>query len=99
MQYNNAVVAIFDNHRGAENAIKELQSASFDMKQMSIIAKEYQTDEHVVGFYNTGDRMQYWGKLGAFWGGLWGLLFGSGFFLIPGIGPVVVAGHLVTYLV
>ena len=52
-----------------------------------------------LGYYNTGDRMMYWGKLGAFWGGLWGLLFGSAFFLVPGIGPLVVAGPLVTWIV
>jgi hypothetical protein len=40
-----------------------------------------------------------WGKLGAFWGGFWGLLFGSGVFLIPGIGPLLVAGPLVTWIV
>ena len=43
-----------------------------------------------------GDRMKYWGKLGTFWGGLWGLLFGAAFFAIPGIGPVLVAGPLVS---
>jgi hypothetical protein len=42
--------------------------------------------------------MKYWGKLGAFWGGLWGMLFGSAFFAIPGIGPVLVAGPLVTWI-
>ena len=49
---------------------------------------------HVVGYYNAGDRMKYWGKLGAFWGGFWGLLMGSAFFFIPGIGPILVAGPL-----
>jgi len=57
------------------------------------------TVEHVVGYYNTGDRMKYWGKLGAFWGGLWGFLLGSAFFWIPGIGPLVVAGSLVSWIV
>jgi uncharacterized membrane protein len=37
--------------------------------------------------------------LGAFWGGIWGLLFGSAFFLIPGIGPLLVAGPLVSWIV
>ena len=50
--------------------------------------------EQVVGYYNTGDRMKRWGKTGAFWGGFWGLLFGSAFFAIPGIGPLLVAGPL-----
>jgi hypothetical protein len=30
---------------------------------------------------------------------LWGLLFGAGFFLIPGIGPVLVAGPVLAALV
>jgi len=43
--------------------------------------------------------MKYWGKTGAFWGGFWGLLFGSAFFAIPGIGPVLVAGPIVAWIV
>ena len=50
------------------------------MKKLSIVGRDYHTDEHVVGYYNTGDRMKVWGKAGAFWGGLWGFLFGSAFF-------------------
>jgi hypothetical protein len=37
-----------------------------------IVGKGYHTDEQVVGYYNTGDRMKVWGKNGAFWGGFWG---------------------------
>ncbi|HDH12003.1 MAG TPA: permease, partial [Nitrospirae bacterium] len=51
------------------------------------------------GYYNTGNRVKYWGKLGAFWGGLWGFIFGSAFFIIPGIGPIVVGGPLVTWII
>src|SRR5206468_6685823 len=61
--------------------------------------KDYHTQEHVIGYYNTGDRVKYWGKQGAFWGGLWGLLIGAAFFWIPGIGPVLVAGPLVAWIV
>jgi hypothetical protein len=53
----------------------------------------------VVGYYTTGDRMKSWGKCGAFWGGMWGLLFGSAIFVIPGIGPIVMAGPLIGWLV
>ena len=69
------------------------------MKKLSIVGRDYHTDEHVIGYYNAGDRMKYWGKMGAFWGGLWGMLFGSAFFLIPGIGPLIVAGPLVAWIV
>ena len=99
MSEKNSAVAIFNNHTEAEDAVKELQKAGFDMKKLSIVGKDYHSDEHVVGYYNTGDRVKYWGKLGAFWGGLWGFLFGSAFFFIPGIGPIVVGGPLVSWII
>jgi uncharacterized membrane protein len=99
MSENNAVVAIYESHSQAEEALKELQRSGFDMKKLSIVGKDYHTEEQVVGYYNTGDRMKRWGKTGAFWGGFWGLLFGSAFFAIPGIGPVLVAGPLVAWII
>jgi len=95
----NAVVAIYNNHTEAEEAVRELQRDGFDMKKLSIIGKDYHAEEHVVGYYNTGDRVKYWGKLGAFWGGFWGLLFGSAFLIVPGIGPLVVGGPLVAWII
>ncbi|MGA2352629.1 MAG: general stress protein [Terracidiphilus sp.] len=99
MTDTNAVIAVYDNHSAAEDAVKELQKSGFDMKKLSVVGKDYHTDEHVVGYYNAGDRMKYWGKLGAFWGGLWGLLFGAAFFWVPAIGPVLVGGPLVAWIV
>jgi hypothetical protein len=99
MSETNSVVAIYETHSQAEEAVKELQRAGFDMKKMSIVGKDYHTDEHVVGYYNAGDRMKYWGKQGAFWGGIWGMLFGAAFFAIPGIGPILVAGPLVAWII
>ena len=99
MSEQNSVVAIYGTHTGAEEAVKELQRAGIDMHSLSIIGRDYHTDENVVGYYDTGDRMKYWGKVGAFWGGFWGLLFGSAFFAIPGLGPVLVAGPLVAWIV
>jgi hypothetical protein len=96
---HNVAVATYPTHRRAEAAVRELQKAGFDMRGLSIVGKDYQTEEHVTGYYNTGDRMMAWGKFGVFWGGLWGLLFGSAFFLIPGIGPVLMAGPLVAAIV
>src|ERR1700690_2377668 len=92
-------VAVYHAHLEAEEAVKQLQQAGVDMHTLSIVAKDYHTDEQVVGYYNIGDRMKRWGKTGAFWGGFWGLLFGSAFFAIPGIGPLLVAGPLVAWIV
>jgi uncharacterized membrane protein len=94
-----SVVAIFHTHPEAEQAVKDLQRAGIDMRTVSIIGKEYETDEQVVGYYNVGDRMKRWGKIGAFWGGFWGLLFGSAFFVIPGLGPLLLAGPVIAWIV
>ncbi len=99
MKKSDLVVGIYSTHTEAEASVKKLEKAEFDMKKLSILGKDYHSEEHVVGYYNTGDRMKAWGKMGAFWGGLWGMLFGAAFFVIPGIGPIVVAGPFVSALV
>lgn len=99
MTKHSSVVAIYKSHIEAETAIRELQKSGFDMKKLSIVGLDYHTEEDVVGYYNAGDRMKYWGKLGALWGGFWGLLLGSAFFMVPTIGPVLVGGPLVVWIV
>ena len=89
---NTHCVAVFDRHEDAEKAIRELQRGGFDMKKLSIVGRDYHTEEHAVGFYNAGDRVKYWGKHGAFWGSVFGILFAPAFFWIPGIGPILTGG-------
>jgi hypothetical protein len=96
---DSATVGVFRTHQDAEAAVKELQKSGFDMKKLSVVGKDHHTEESVVGYYNAGDRMAAWGKYGLFWGWLWGLLFGSAFFIIPGLGPVLVGGPLVAWLI
>ena len=99
MSKENSVVAVYRTHTEADRAVKELQRGGIDLHKLSIVGKGYHTDEQVVGYYNTGDRMKYWGKVGAFWGGFWGLLFGSALFIIPGLGPILAAGPVVAWIV
>ncbi len=94
-----SAVAVYDSHSDAERAVRTLAKTGFDMQKLSIVGKDYATEEGVVGYYNAGDRMAAWGKTGAFWGGLWGMLFGSALFVIPGIGPLFAAGPLVAWIV
>jgi hypothetical protein len=96
---NSSTVGIFNSHEDAESAVKQLQASGYDMKKLSVVGKDYHTEEHVVGYYNTGERMATWGKYGLFWGWIWGLLFGSAFFIIPGLGPVMVGGPLVSWII
>lgn len=95
----NSVVAVYGSHTEAEDAVNKLAAAGIDVKKVSIVGRDFHTEQHVVGYYSTGDRMKYWGGMGAFWGGIWGLLVGAGFFLIPGIGPVLVAGPILAAIV
>ena len=94
MEKNDTVVAVFADHKVAEAAIKKLAEDGFEMKNLSIVGKGYHTDEKVVGFYNVGDRVKFWGLRGAFWGGLWGLFFGGLFLSVPVVGHVVVLGYM-----
>ncbi len=94
MEKVDTVIAVFADHSAAEAAVKKLSAAGFEMKNLSVVGKGYHTDEKVVGFYNIGDRIKFWGTRGAFWGGLWGLFFGGLFMTIPVVGHVIVLGYL-----
>ena len=94
MNDTSSVVAVYNSHTEAEEAVAKLSAASFDITKVSIIGKDYHTEEKVVGYYSTGDRMKTWGGLGAFWGGIWGLLFGAGFFFDPGDRPCFGGGPI-----
>ncbi len=94
MEKDDATVAVFADHNAAETAVKKLAQAGFDMKALSVVGRGFHTEEKVVGFYNTGDRIKFWGTRGAFWGGFWGLFFSGVFITTPVVGPVIVLGYL-----
>jgi hypothetical protein len=98
MEKHQTAVAVYATHEEAEKAVKSLTTAGFDMKQLSVVGKGYHSEEKVVGFYNAGDRIKFWGTRGAFWGGFWGLFFGGLFLTIPIVGHVVVLGYLAATL-
>lgn len=93
-----SIISVFDSKEKAEEVIRKVQAAGVDMKTLSIIGKGYHTEQHPIGFYTTADRMKSWGGTGAFWGSIWGLLFGAAFFWMPGFGPLLVAGPFVNIL-
>ena len=90
---------VFETRAEAENAIQLLSRSDFDMKKLSLVGKGYHTEEHPVGFYTAGDKIKSWGKTGAFWGGIWGLLLAPAVFFLPGVGLVAMAGPFVAALV
>ncbi len=90
----NAVVAVYNTHKDTDTAIKRLKQLGIDMWKFSILGKDYHKEEQVIGFYNTGEHIKFWGKREAFWNELSSMLSGSAVFIIPGIGHIMVLGAL-----
>lgn len=99
MEKANLPFYVFNTHVEAEDAIRLLGKSGFDVQKLSLVGKGYHSEEHPVGFYTAGDRIKSWGGTGAFWGGIWGLLFAPAVFFLPGLGLVAMAGPFVAALV
>jgi hypothetical protein len=95
----NSIIAVYERQSDAEEGLLELQRAGFDLKRVSILGKENEVGEQVVGHYNTGGRMKYVGARGAFWNDLWRRLPGAACFDIPGIGRILMAGPMTVWSV
>ena len=87
-------IAVFDRHDTAEDAIRELQGRGFEMKKLSLVGHGCQTEERPLGYDNRGHRVKLWGKRGAVWGTIVGILLSPVLPWIPGVGFVVLGGGL-----
>jgi hypothetical protein len=92
------VIAVYSDHASAEDAVRRLQADGIDMKNVSIIGKDFQAVEKPLGFVTAGSVAKDGAKVGAWSGGLFGLLIGAAFLILPGVGPVVIAGPLAAAL-
>ena len=88
------VVGIFDTHEQAERAIYRLIDAGIPPEHISIVAKGLEVREQLQGFVTTGEVARDAASVGAWTGGLFGLLAGAAFLWVPGLGPLVVLGPL-----
>jgi hypothetical protein len=95
----NSIIVVYETQREAETGVRDLQLVGFDLRKVSILGREHESLEHVVGYYNTGGRMKYWGTRAPFWNELWRVLAGAACFVIPGIGRVLIAGPLTVWVV
>jgi hypothetical protein len=99
MPENKAILAICVGHAQAEKAIGELKRLGFDAKNVSVFRKACLDEDEFVGLYTAGERLLARGDSAAFWERMWDLLGDGGLFLVPGIGPVVLAGPFIHTLV
>ena len=90
------VISVYDTHHDAVEAVRELQSAGYDPKRLSIVGKT--TDMEEVPEVKTSKSMAVAGAevgIGAVAGSVLGVLTGIGIFAIPGLGFLYGAGALV----
>lgn len=99
MSAMNSVVAVYRTQTEAEEGLVRLQRDSFDLKTVSVAGREHDLGGHVVGYYQTNGRMRYFGARGLFWNGLWKSLPCAGYFAVPEIGGVLIAGQLTAWFV
>jgi hypothetical protein len=100
------IVALFDDYREAEGAIRELEAAGIPSSDVNLIANnagnrygefpQYGADR--TDRTDTGTAAGTGAGIGAVLGGAAGLLAGIGALAIPGVGPIVAAGAIAATL-
>jgi hypothetical protein len=91
-----SVVAVYHDQAAAERALRQLHEAGFATSDLSIVGKDFQMSEQPIGFVSARDYASAGAATGAWFGGLLGLCVGAAFLVLPGLGPVVIAGPLAT---
>ena len=95
----NSVVAVYKTQADARDGMTRLETAAFDLKTVSLAGRELDFGANVVGYYQISGRMKYCGARSAFWDKLWSVLPGAAYFVVPGIGGMLLAGHLTSWFV
>jgi uncharacterized protein (TIGR02271 family) len=97
------VVALYEELSQAQRAVKALREKGFDANDISVVASDSKGEfTRFVGkegeFEEIKDGAAAGAGIGAVLGGLGGLLVGLGALAIPGIGPALAAGPIVSAL-
>ncbi len=94
---------LFDRYDDAQRAVKDLEAVGVPHRDISIVASNASGEHAVDGRATTAGTADEAARdagsgagIGAALGGAGGLLAGLGLLAIPGVGPVVAAGWLVS---
>jgi hypothetical protein len=92
------VTALFDDYGDAAKAVQRLEDAGISYRDISLVSNAA-GNAHIVPLGSTDDASAGAGagaSVGAVLGGSAGLLAGLGLVTIPGLGPLIAAGWLLT---
>ena len=91
LSFEQSVVASYRSHSDAETAVRLLSENGVPVNHVSIVGRNFETQDAVQGFYRPADAA----RDGAWAGGIFGLMLGAiGFFILPVAGPMMVIGPL-----
>jgi len=93
-----SVVAVYPDLTAAERAVRHLHEEGFPLDDLSIVGRNLQEAGEDIGHLSRGDYAAVGAETGACFGWLFGLLVGAGFLVLPGLGPLVVAGPIAAAL-
>jgi hypothetical protein len=91
------VTALYDNYSQGSAAVNALMSAGVPQSEISIVANNAE-NWHREPQNSAGEDAAGGAEAGVIVGGIGGLLTGLGLMAIPGVGPVVAMGWLVSTL-
>ncbi|MEH1824515.1 MAG: general stress protein [Nostoc sp.] len=95
-------VGVFAGYSDAQLVLQELKAANFPMQKVSVVARNTEEQSDIAGVEirehtsNTSSEDAAGAVTGSALDGLTGLLVGLVLLVIPGIGPVILAGAEVT---
>ena len=92
------VVAVYDSYIRAKAALSALEGSELPPDRVSFVLRDVERETSHPEAIQYGDRAERDGTKGAAGGGLVGLLLGLPVLLIPGIGPLLIAGPIATGL-
>lgn len=98
MTNRDCVAAVFGSPEDGHDAVAELMTHGFRENQISLVTRGEEDELLGVPPLRQGDRMEGSATAGAAAGAAVGLLAGSSLFLIPGLGPILIAGAMASGL-
>ena len=93
------VIATYTTMEEVDSALRRLGDEGFPVENLSVLTQNLESTRDVHGFISTGDVAKKGAGWGAWLGGIFGLITGVAFLIIPGFGPVLAAGSVATWLI
>lgn len=97
-QPNDGVVAVYSSMEEIDAALRRLADEGIPAENMSVMTQNLESVTKVHGFISTGDVAKSGAGWGAWLGGFFGLITGVALLIIPGAGPVLVAGPAAVWI-